>query len=146
MKFNKQLVYTGQRHFAPPKPAAGGKGGPPAAAPPAPVKETEKTPLQRLIASGAEFPLGVPAGAHIKHGAHRDHVAPKLAPRIEIYAKKLRDFYLREGLIMESKVHLDYERIRQPEDTLEKLFDNSLVAGIVEAREEFPDLDLVFPM
>jgi hypothetical protein len=48
---------------------------------------------------------------------------PKLAPRIDVYAKKLRDFYIREGVLPEAKVYLDVERERQPEDTMQRLFE-----------------------
>lgn len=145
MKLSRQLIYQSQRYFAPPKPAAAGKGGPPSTGPAYVAQEIAKTPMQGLIEKGVDFPLGVPAGAHIKQGAHRDHVAPKLTSRIDLYAKKLRDYYLREGLIMESKIFIDYERLRQPEDTMERLYESQLIAGIVEGRDEFADLDLVFP-
>jgi hypothetical protein len=79
------------------------------------------------------------------YGAHRDVAIPKLEPRIEIYAKKLRDMYLREGSMSESKSYIDTLRGRLPDDTIEKCLKNKEVAGIIEAREEFPELDLVFP-
>ena len=46
------------------------------------------------------------------YGAHRDVAIPKLEPRIEIYAKKLRDMYLREGSISESKSYIEVLRDR----------------------------------
>ena len=36
-------------------------------------------------------------------------------------------------------------RDRQPDDTLQKLHSEKLVAGCIEARDEFEDVDLVFP-
>lgn len=51
--------------FAPPKPAAPAKGGPAASTPPPPQVEMRKPPLQELIDSGVEFPLGPPIGYNI---------------------------------------------------------------------------------
>ena len=46
--------------------------------------------------------FGPPKGMHNKlSGVHRDVALHKLAPRIEVYSKKLRDIYLREGSISE---------------------------------------------
>lgn len=48
------------------------------------------------------FLLGPPIGFDRKvTGVHRDAVIPKLAPRIEVFAKKLRDVYHREGSFSE---------------------------------------------
>jgi hypothetical protein len=58
MKLNKNLIYFSKRFFAPPK-AAAGKGGP-AAAPTAPPVVIQKTPFQRMIEKGVDFPLGPP--------------------------------------------------------------------------------------
>lgn len=46
---------------------------------------------------------------------------PKIAPRLETYAKKLREFYIREGVLPEYKSYIEPLRVRQPEDTIEKL-------------------------
>ena len=54
---------------------------------------------------------------------------PKLEPRIEVFAKKLRDYYIREGVLPEAKTYLETIRDRQPEDTIEKLQKEMLVAG-----------------
>jgi hypothetical protein len=48
---------------------------------------------------------------------------------MEIYAKKLREYYLREGVIPEQKIYIDTLRDRQPEDTIEKCVANKEVAG-----------------
>ena len=120
MKLNKNLVYISARFFAPPKPAAGGKGGPASAAPYVPVV-VKKTPMQRLIEAGTEFPMGAPAGENMVTGVHRDHLVPKLESRIDVFAKKLRDYYLREGVLPEAKKYINTVRERQPEDTIEKL-------------------------
>jgi len=111
MKLNKNLFYVSARFFAPPKPAGGGKGGPPSAAPYVPVV-VKKTPMQRLVEKGTEFPMGVPAGEHMNTSVHRDHLIPKLEPRIEVFAKKLRDYYFREGVLPEAKSYLDVIRER----------------------------------
>jgi hypothetical protein len=48
-------------------------------------------------------------------------VIPKLAPRIELYARKLREAYFREGTMPEYKSYLEANRLREPDDTIEKL-------------------------
>jgi len=48
---------------------------------------------------------------------------------MEIFAKKLRDFYIREGVIPDQKIYIDTLRERQPEDTIEKCVANKEVAG-----------------
>ena len=77
---------------------------------------------------------------------------------MEIYAKKLREFYIREGVIPDDKIYIDTLRDRLPEDTIEKCVANKEVAGksryffkviyligVIAARDEFKDLDVVFP-
>jgi hypothetical protein len=54
---------------------------------------------------------------------------PKLEGRMEIYAKKLRDFYIREGVIPDAKIYLDSLRERQPEDTIDKCIQQKEVPG-----------------
>ena len=48
-------------------------------------------------------------------------IIPKLEPRIEVFAKKLREYYIREGVLPEAKSYIDPVRLRQPEDTIEGL-------------------------
>ena len=48
---------------------------------------------------------------------------------MEIYAKKLREFYIREGVIPDDKIYIDTLRDRIPEDTIEKCVANKEVAG-----------------
>ena len=40
---------------------------------------------------------------------------------MEVFAKKLRDFYIREGTLKEQKTIINAIRERQPEDTIERL-------------------------
>lgn len=94
---------------------------PPAQAAPTVIKPEITPPLQRLIDSGKEFIMGPPAGANKTSGAHRSVVIPKIANRIDIYAKKLREYYFREGIVQDQKTYLEALRLRQPEDSLEKL-------------------------
>lgn len=63
------------------------------------------------------------------NGPHRDVVIPKLEGRMELYAKKLREYYIREGIIPDGKIYIDTLRDRQPEDTIEKCVANLEVAG-----------------
>lgn len=64
---------------------------------------------------------------------------------MEVYAKKLREFYIREGVIPDDKIYIDTLRDRQPEDTIERCVANKEVAGLIKARDEFKEIDLVFP-
>ncbi len=54
---------------------------------------------------------------------------PKLEGRMEVFAKKLREFYIREGVIPDQKIFIDTLRDRQPEDTIERCVANKEVAG-----------------
>ena len=116
MKLNKQfqslLVYTPKRSFAPPKPAAPAKGGTPGSAPPPPPVVIQKTPFQTLVENGQEFIFGPPPGLNKVQSPHRDVLIPKLEGRMEIYAKKMREFYIREGIIPDDKIYIDTLRDR----------------------------------
>lgn len=56
--------------------------------------------------------MGAPAGENMVTGVHRDHLVPKLEPRIDVFAKKLRDYYLREGVLPEAKTYIQTVRDR----------------------------------
>jgi len=79
------------------------------------------------------------------HGAHRDYIYPKLANSMEVFAKKMREQYIREGTYAEAKIYFDPVRERRLDDTLQKLHEDKLVAAVIEGREEFEDVDLVMP-
>ena len=64
---------------------------------------------------------------------------------MEFLAKKMRDMYVRDAIYPNVKIFLDPLRERQPEDTLQKLHEKQEVAACINARDEFPELDLVFP-
>ena len=110
LRNNVNLIQISFRSFAPPPPKKA--GGPPGSAPAAPAKPILKTQIQKLIEKGTEFPLGPPPGANKTYGAHRDGVVPKLEPRIEIFAKKLRDVYINQGVIRDQKEYIEYVRDR----------------------------------
>lgn len=99
--------------------------------------------MEDLIASGAEMVMGPPPGANKMQNAHRDLIIPKLEPRIQLYAKKMRELYHKEGTIPTHKTYLHPARERQPLDTLESLMKEKLVPCVINGREEFPDVDLV---
>lgn len=148
----KQLIFTISKYQFSTKaaPAKGGApGGKPAGGAPAapPVPEViQKTALEQLVeAKGSEMILGPPYGTNKSYHGHRHAAIPKIAPRIEVYAKKLRDMYFREGVLPEYKTYLEANRLRQPEDTIERLIENKEIAAVIEARDEFEDVDLVFP-
>ena len=42
--------------------------------------------------------FGPPPGINKVLGPHRDVIIPKLEGRMEVFAKKLREFYIREGV------------------------------------------------
>jgi hypothetical protein len=89
----------------------------------------QKTPFQTLVENGQEFIFGPPPGINKVQSPHRDVLIPKLEGRMEIYAKKMREFYIREGIIPDDKIYIDTLRDRQPEDTIEKCVANKEVAG-----------------
>ena len=64
---------------------------------------------------------------------------------MEMLAKKMREQYIREAIYPNVKIFLDPLRERKTDDTLQKLHAEGLVAGVINARDEFEDLDLVFP-
>lgn len=88
--------------------------------------------------------MGTPANPKKTRGAHRHDMLHKLEPRIDIYARKLREMYHREGTIPTHKSYLDPVRERQPTDTLEECVKHKLIPGIVTARDEFADWDMVW--
>ena len=122
------MVQYQRRFFAPPKPA-GGKPGGPLAAPAAPAVIMQRTPFEKMADEGKEFLFGAPPGINKVVGAHRDTAIPKLEGRMEHFAKRLRDFYIREGTIPDAKIYVDTLRVRQPEDTIEKCVANKECAG-----------------
>ena len=81
-----------------------------------------------MVEHGTEFIFGPPPGISKVQGPHRDVVIPKLEGRMEIFAKKLRDFYIREGVISDQKIFIVTLRERQPEETIEGFVANKEVA------------------
>ncbi len=125
------------RYFAP---KAQGKGGPPTTASYVQPKRG-KNVMEKLIDDGTEFVMGTPNRNPYNT---RDLIQTRLGPRIELYAKKMREMYLREGTIPTEKTFLEAVRERGPTDTIEKCGADKLVPGVINARDEFPDVDLVF--
>jgi hypothetical protein len=72
-------------------------------------------------------------------------VIPQLSNQFEFYAKKMREQYLREGVLPSYSPTLPISRERKPEDLIEKLLANQEVACVIEGRDEFEDIDLVMP-
>lgn len=92
-----------------------------------------------------QFLFGPPHGVEKIQNVHRNYIQPKLGQHIEFYAKKMREQYIRDGMWPETKIFLDAKRARQPNDTLQNLMANKEVAAVINGRDEFDDLDLVFP-
>ena len=143
---NLQLIQPSFRSFAPKaaKPAGGKAGGGPNAPATAFLPKRPKTILQEMVDNGTEFIMGPPSSLNKTYGGHRDEIQHKLEPRINLYARKLREMYFREGTIPTVKTFIDPMRERQPTDTLESCSVEKVVPGVINGRDEFPDLDLVF--
>lgn len=56
--------------------------------------------------------MGTPQGINKTFGAHRDDIIHKLEPRMNLYARKLREMYFREGTIPTVKTFIDPLRER----------------------------------
>ena len=139
----QQLLRLSQRGFAKPAAKGGGKGGPPDVAVP-PPKIREPTLLQKMVDEGVDFPLGPPKVLNKRINASRQSLLHKLEPHIDIYARKLREMYMREGSIPQTKSYLNPMRMRQPTDTLEECKKEKVIPGVIHGRDEFSDLDLVW--
>lgn len=98
-----------------------------------------------MVDSGTEFIMGPPPGLNKTQNAHREAIQHKLEPRIELYARKLREMYFREGTIPTEKTYIEVLRERQPLDTLEACKIEKVIPAVISARDEFPDVDLIFP-
>ena len=68
--------------------------------------------IEELIESGADFPLGPPKVPNKTWGAPRVTMLEKLEPHIDMYARKLREMYVREGTIPQTKSFLEPKRMR----------------------------------
>ena len=98
-----------------------------------------------MIADGTEFVMGPPNVPNKAWNAPRDEMIQKLEPHLDVYARKLRDVYIREGTIPQVKSYLNPIRMRQPTDTLENCIQEQTMPGVIQGREEFNDVDLVWP-
>jgi hypothetical protein len=56
--------------------------------------------------------MGPPPGLEKTQNTHRENLVHKLEPRIELYARKLREMYFREGTIPTVKSFIDPIRER----------------------------------
>jgi len=106
------LLATPQRCFGKP-------GGPPGQEPTKIPEKRGKTIIEKMIDEGEEFVLGPPKAPNKVWGAPRAEMLEKLSPHIDVYARKLRDIYVREGTIPTNKSFLNPLRMRQPTDTLQ---------------------------
>jgi len=90
--------------------------------------------------------MGPPVNPKKLANGPREAAIYKLEPRIDVYARKLRELYVRRSTITDVKSYINPERMREPTDTIKYCMANSLLAGVVEGREEFDDVDLVWKM
>lgn len=100
-----------QRCFAKP-------GGAPGQAPTVIPEKRGPTMIEQMIEDGVDFPLGAPDVPNKTWGAPRTAMIKKLEPHMDVFARKLRDIYIREGTIPQVKSYLNPLRMRQPTDTL----------------------------
>ena len=79
----------------------------------------DKSVIDKFIEEGHEFILGPPQHPEKTQGVNRNVVMQKLEPRIDVYARKLRSLYHRQGIInTNDKAYLNPIRMRQPTDTI----------------------------
>ena len=103
------------------------------------------TMIEQMIEDGVDFPLGAPDVPNKTWGAPRTAMIKKLEPHMDVFARKLRDIYIREGTIPQVKSYLNPLRMRQPTDTLPYCMNEQTIPGVIHGREEFNDEDLVWP-
>lgn len=63
--------------------------------------------------------------------------------KTEFAAKKLRQMWIRAGDLSTHKHVIPIKRLRTREEGLFKLLKQGELAGVIEGREEFPDIDFV---
>ena len=119
--------------------------GPPGQEPTKMPEKRGKTVLQRMVEDGHEFVMGPPPVLNKTWNAPRDTMLHKLEPHMDIYARKLRDMYIREGTIPTVKSYLNPLRMRQKTDTLEYCMKEETIPGVIKGRDEFNDVDMVWP-
>ena len=78
-----------------------------------------------------QFLFGPPAGVEKMHNSHRAYVYPKIGSKMEFFAKKMREQYMREAVYPDVKIFLDPLRERQPNDTLHKMHEDRTVAAVI---------------
>lgn len=90
---NPHLVLRcAQRGFA--------KGGAPPKQEPTKIPEKRgQTIIEKMIEDGTEFVLGPPDVPNKTWGAPRINMVKKLEPTMDVFARKLREIYVREGTI-----------------------------------------------
>ena len=97
-----------------------------------------------MVDDGVDFPLGPPPVLNKRINAPRASLLHKLEPHIDIYARKMREMYMREGSIPQVKSFLNPLRMRQPTDTIEECKKEKVIPGVIHGRDEFDDIDLVW--
>ncbi len=76
-------------------------------------------------------------------GSDSKQYAAKTFAKAEFTAKKLRQSWIRSGDMTTHKHVIPIKRMRTREDGLFKLMKEGDLAGVIEGREEFPDIDFV---
>jgi len=69
-----------------------------------------------------------------------DHM---IEPMLDLYTKRLRKIVLDRTILQKNKLIVPTVRLRQEDDTLEKLRNSKLCAAVINARDEFEDVDFV---
>ena len=65
-----------------------------------------------MILDGVDFPLGPPDVPNKNWQAPRSAMIKKLEPHLDVFARKLREVYVREGTIPQVKSFLNPLRMR----------------------------------
>ncbi len=77
------------------------------------------------------------------YGSEKRMMGTKIFAKTEFLAKKMRQMWIRSGDMTTHKHVIPIKRMRTREDTLFKMMQNGELAGVIEGREEFPDIDFV---
>jgi hypothetical protein len=76
-------------------------------------------------------------------GSDSQQYSTKTFAKSEFLAKKMRQMWIRSGDISTHKLVIPIKRMRTRDDGLFKLLQQGDIAGVIEGREEFPDIDIV---
>jgi len=102
--------------------------------------------LKRIFSRGFQsIQFSVPARGFVNVSKENSRETEHLYnPMLETFSKRLRKIVLDRTILEKHKLVVPSVRVRQVDDTLEKLRNSRLCAGVINGRDEFEDVDLVF--